>query len=253
LTHILITGASSGIGTALALHYAAPGVTLSLIGRDPGRTDDIARRATAAGAETASACIDVEDTPALEAWMRARDGAKPLDLVVANAGVSAGTGGTGESAEQTRRIFAVNVGGVFNTVLPAIDLMRPRRRGQIAIMSSIAGFRGLPSAPAYCASKAAVRVWGEGLRGYLARDNIGVSVICPGFVESRMTAVNRFPMPFLMDAPKAAAIIARGLAANRGRISFPWPMTAMTWLLAVLPDALAGRVTAAMPGKPAAP
>ncbi|MDX2144693.1 MAG: SDR family NAD(P)-dependent oxidoreductase [Rhodospirillaceae bacterium] len=251
MTHILITGASSGIGEALAERYAAPGITLSLIGRDPARTDDVARRCEARGARVAAVCIDVEDSASLAAWISARDGLEALDLVVANAGISAGTGGGGESAEQTRRIFAVNVTGVFNTVLPAIDVMRPRRRGQIAIMSSVAGFRGLRSAPAYCASKAAVRVWGEGLRGMLAPDNISVSVICPGFVESRMTAVNCFHMPFLMDTPRAAAIIARGLAARRGRISFPWPMAALTWMLAALPDAIAGPLTARVPGKPA--
>jgi short-subunit dehydrogenase len=252
VTHILITGASSGIGEALADHYAATGNTLSLIGRDPTRTDAVARRCEARGARVAAACIDVEDAAALAAWIGARDRLQPLDLVVANAGISAGTGDGGESAEQTRRIFAVNVNGVFNTVLPVVDLMRPRRNGQIAIMSSVAGFRGLRGAPAYCASKAAVRVWGEGLRGLLAADNIAVSVICPGFVESRMTAVNRFHMPFLMDAARAAAVIARGLAANRGRISFPWPMAALTWLMAALPDSLAESLTARLPDKRAA-
>src|SRR3546814_12235413 len=99
--------------------------------------------------------------------------------------------------------------------------MRPRRRGQIAIMSSLAAFRGFPGAPAYCASKAAVRIWGEALRGMLGREGIEVSVICPGYVKSRMTAHNDFPMPLLMEAGRAAAIICRGLAANKARIVFP--------------------------------
>ena len=101
-------------------------------------------------------------------------------------------------------IFAANVEGVLNTVLPALPMLRSRRRGQVALMSSLASFRGFPGAPAYCGSKAAVRVWGEGLRPWLAREGVEVSVICPGFVTTRMTEGNRFPMPFLMDADQAA-------------------------------------------------
>ena len=102
-------------------------------------------------------------------------------------------------------------------------------------MSSLAAFRGFPGAPAYCASKAAVRVWGEALRGEHSRHGIAVSVICPGYVRSRMTEKNRFPMPFLMDAERAALIVKRGLERDRPRIAFPWRMTALVWLLAALP------------------
>lgn len=110
-------------------------------------------------------------------------------------------------------------------------------------MTSLASFRGIGGAPAYSASKAAVRIWGEGVRPMLARDNVGLSVICPGFVVSRMTAVNGFPMPFLMDTPRAARIIKKRLDANRGRIAFPWPMMALVWLIAALPDRIAGAIT----------
>lgn len=244
--HVLITGASSGIGEALALLYAGPGVTLSLSGRDGARLEAVAVAARALGAEVAAEVIDVTVREAMAAWTRARDTVRPLDLVIANAGVS---GGLGESVEVTQRIFAVNVGGVLNTVLPALELMRPRRRGQIAINSSLASFRGVGGAPAYGATKAAVRVWGEGLRGAMAAENIGVSVICPGFVVSRMTAVNKFPMPFLMDTDKAAAIIKRGIAANKGRIAFPGPLMFGVWLLAALPDAVADWITRRLPAK----
>jgi short-subunit dehydrogenase len=127
--------------------------------------------------------------------------------------------------------------------------MRARKRGQIALMSSIAGFRGLPSAPAYCASKAAIKVWGEGLRGQLARDNIGVSVICPGFVVSGISKRNRFPMPFLMEADRAARLIADGIARNHGRIAFPWPMAFMAWVMTALPDAVISALTSRLPSK----
>lgn len=246
---ILITGASSGLGEALARHYARPRRTLFLSGRDAARLAAVAAAVRAAGAEAHLRVIDVTDRAGMAAWVAECDAIRPLELVIANAGISAGTGGGGESEAQTRAIFAVNLDGVMNTVLPAVALMRPRRVGQVALMSSLASFRGMPGAPAYCASKAAVRVWGEALRGELAGDSIRVSVICPGFVVSRMTAVNDFPMPFLMKANKAAAIMARGLAADRGRISFPWQMAALSWLAAALPDRLMEWVTRRLPAK----
>jgi short-subunit dehydrogenase len=250
---IVITGASSGIGEALALTYAAPGVRLALTGRDADRLEAVAQAAKAKGATVETATVDAADAAAMADRLTGIDAAAPVDLLIANAGISAGSGLGGESEAQARRIFAVNVDGVFNTVFPLLDAMRARRRGQIALVSSLAGFRGVAGAPAYCASKAAVRVWGEGLRGELAGQGVEVSVVCPGFVRSRMTAQNPFPMPFLMDADRAAAIIRRGLAQNRGRIGFPWPMTAAVWLLGVLPPSWVDRLAAAAPKKPAQP
>ncbi len=246
---ILITGASSGIGAALARCYAAQGITLSLCGRDAGRLDQVVAACRAAGAAVDGRVLDVTDTDAVRTWIEQRDADAALDLVIANAGVSGGSKGGGESAAQARRIFATNFDGVINTVLPALPLMQGRGRGQIAIMSSFAAFRGSPGAPAYSASKAAVRSWGEALRGALARDGIEVSVICPGFVESRMTADNAFPMPFLMTADKAAGIIRRGLARNRGRIAFPFPMYFMVWLVGAMPAVLGDWLMRALPEK----
>lgn len=247
--HVLITGASSGIGAALARACAGPGARLTLGGRDMARLEAVAADCRARGADVATTRIDVTDAAAMAAWVSEADAIRPLDLVVANAGISAGTGDGAEGPEQTRRIFAVNLDGVMNTVLPAIGPLRTRRAGQIAIVSSVAGFRGFPSAPAYCASKAAVRTWGEGLRGWLAADNVRVSVILPGFVDTPMTQVNRFPMPFLMTADQAARRILRGLARNRGRIAFPWPTAFAAWMAGVLPDALVDRLTRGLPGK----
>ncbi|MHA7062538.1 SDR family NAD(P)-dependent oxidoreductase [Azospirillum argentinense] len=235
---IVITGASSGIGEELARAYAAPGVALALSGRDSARLEAVAERCRAAGAAVETALVDAADRAAMAEWLSALDARTPVDLVIANAGISAGTGGGVESAEQARRIFQVNVDGVLNSVHPLLPGMQARRRGQIALMASLAGFRGMPGAPAYCASKAAVRVYGESLRGDLAGQGIGVTVICPGFVKSRMTAVNRFPMPFLMETDRAAQVIKSGLARNKARIAFPWPMAATVWLLAALPVAL---------------
>ena len=243
---ILITGASSGIGEALARAYAGPGAVLSLSGRNAERLEAVAAACRRAGAEVDAVTLDVTDAAATVRWVEARDDARPLDLVIANAGV-AGAGSSG--LETTRRILATNVDGVVNTVSPALARMRRRRSGQIALVSSIAAFRGLPSAPAYSASKAAVKAWGEALRGRHARDGVAISVICPGFVTSRMTEGNRFRMPFLMTADRAAVIIRRGLERDRGRIVFPWPMHAGAWLLAALPAGLADRVTRTLPYK----
>ncbi len=250
---IVITGGSSGIGAALARGYAAPGVSLGLTGRDPARLAAVAEACRAAGAEVAAAVIDVRQREALAAWLAERDRARALDLVIANAGISAGTGSFGETAEQVREFLSVNVDGVVNTALAAAELMRPRRRGQIALMSSLAAFRGFPGAPAYCASKAAVRVWGEALRGMLHGEGLGVTVICPGYVKSRMTAVNDFPMPFLMEAERAAGIIRRGLAADKARIVFPRRLFAAVWLLGLLPPAWTDPLLRRLPEKPAAP
>ena len=246
---ILITGASSGIGEALARAYAKPGIALALTGRDRIRLEAAAADCRARGAEVLAEIVDATDRAAMERFINAAEALAPLELVIANAGISAGTGDTGESADQVRRIFAANVEGVFNTVLPALPFLRQRRRGQIAVMSSLASFRGFPGAPAYCGSKAAVRVWGEGLRPALAAAGVAVSVICPGFVTTRMTDGNRFPMPFLMDAERAARIIVRGLAGNRARIAFPWPMRLATFLLAALPPAATDPLLRGLPEK----
>ncbi|MDP9196692.1 MAG: SDR family NAD(P)-dependent oxidoreductase [Pseudomonadota bacterium] len=248
---IVITGASSGIGMALALEYAAPGVTLALTGCDPGRLNQIHGACIARGAAVTAAVLDVRDRDGLQTWLLDVDGKTPVDLVIANAGISAGTGEDGETESQARAIFSVNVDGVLNTVYPLLEPMIRRGRGQVAIMSSLASFRGFPGAPAYCAGKAAVRVWGESLRVALKPRGIGVSVICPGFVDTRMTAVNRFPMPFLIKPEQAAVLIRRRLSANQGRIAFPWPMALAARILTTLPAGLTDILLRATPPKAA--
>lgn len=250
--HILITGASSGIGQALAENYAAPGVMLSLTGRNTERLASVTANCRAKGADVFAKAVCVTDAQAMHDFMTECDTRQPVDLVIANAGVSGGTGGdaAGEGMKQTRTIFDINVGGVFNTVEPLLPRMLQRKSGQIALMASLAGFRGWPGAPAYCASKAAVKVYGEGLRGSLLQTGVKVNVICPGFVVSRMTDANDFSMPFLMDTDQAANIIIKGLQRNKGRIWFPLPAYLMTRFFCALPDDLAIKFLAKLPAKP---
>ncbi|MBI5119585.1 MAG: SDR family NAD(P)-dependent oxidoreductase [Rhodospirillales bacterium] len=233
---ILITGASSGLGAALALHYARPGIALYLSGRNPDRLEQVAADCRGRGAKAERAVLDVTDRMAMEAWILAVDAQKPIDLAIANAGISSGSHkGEEESSELMRAVFATNVDGVLNTILPLLPRMQERGRGQIAIMSSLAGFRGFGQSPAYCASKAAERVLGEGLRLKMQPHGVKVSVICPGFVRTPMTDRNKFRMPFLMDARQAAQVIGLGLALDKGRISFPMPLAFAVWLLSFLP------------------
>jgi short-subunit dehydrogenase len=242
---IVITGASSGIGEALALDYAGPGVALALTGRDAGRLEAVAIACRTKGAAVVAATVDVVDREGLAAWLTTFDDAHPVDLLIANAGISIDKNNSSlDDFSVIRRTLDVNVGGVLNTVEPLLSRLIARRRGQLAIVASLASFIGLPYSASYNASKACVRVWGESIRYGLKKDGIGVSVICPGFVVSRMTAQAPFPMPFLMTAARASAIIRYGLARNRARIAFPIGTKAAVWFGQTLP----GRWTARLLG-----
>lgn len=246
---ILITGASDGIGAGLAEYYATEGVTLFLSGRNEERLLRITKNCQKKGADVFPMIVDVTDQARMQAWMDQCDDKVPLDLVIANAGISGGTGSEGESIDQARQIYNVNVKGVFNTIGPAIDRMTPRKHGQIAIMSSLSAFNGWAGAPAYSSSKAAVRTYGEGLRIDLKNKNIRVNVICPGFVKTAMTDRNDFSMPFLMSVEKAAIAIANGLAANKGRIVFPWQMYGIVGFIGILPYFLCEKIMRFAPAK----
>lgn len=244
--HVLITGASSGIGAALAIEYAGPGVRLALFGRDEGRVRVVAEACRAKGALVAAVLVEVTDLEAMATAVSMVDDAHPLDLVIANAGVSGAMLGDGRGVAH---LFAVNVMGVVHTVEPLLPRLTGRGRGQIALMSSLASFVARPGTAAYCASKAAVRIWGEGLRERLAPQGVAVSVICPGFVDTPLTRRNRFPMPMLMSAAQSAAMIKARLARDEPRIAFPWPMYCGARLAGALPTWVQQRATGRWPGK----
>ena len=229
--NVLITGASSGIGEALALACADRGDRLFLCGRDAARLDAVAAACRARGATVDARVLDVTDEAATRDWIRACDAAAPLDRVFSNAGVATGP----EVEPNVRRTFAVNVGGTVNVVLPAVEAMRARRHGHVVMTASIAGYGPLAGCPSYSATKSCVKTWGLSLRGHLRAEGVRVSVICPGFVRSRMTDKNTCPMPFFMEADRAARIILRRVDRNVGLIAFPWPMRFATWWLSTLP------------------
>lgn len=236
---ILITGASSGIGRALALSYAGDGVLLGLIGRDFARLSEIAKECEVKGALVKAVSIDVTDKEKMATFITQFHKSRPVDLIIANAGISKGVlAGDGDADTVEEKVMAVNFQGVMNTIKPIIPLMQARKRGQIALMSSLASYRGYAGSAAYCASKAAVRIYGQALRVELEPDNVKVNVICPGFVQSRITAANNFKMPMLMESPKAARIIKKGLSRNISIIGFPFLMHLGAWFLGALPTGL---------------
>jgi len=249
----LITGASSGIGEALARACAKRGDRLFICGRNAERLDAVATACREMGAEVHVQVVDVTDENATRRWLQASDAIAPLDRVFANAGVSTGE----ENETNSRRTFAVNVGGCVNTVLPAIELFRVRKpadgpipgRPQIVITASIAGYGPLKACPAYAATKSCVKTWGLSLRGMLAPEGIRVSVVCPGFVRSRITDGNTCPMPFFMEADKAASIILRRADRDVGLIAFPWPMRFGAWWISMLPYRLNEFINLFLPKK----
>ena len=244
--HVLITGASSGIGAALARAYARPGVRLALFGRDEARARAVAEDCRAKGARVAVVLVEITDAEAMAQAVTLVDDAHPLELVIANAGVSGAVLGSGAGVA---RLFAINVMGVVHTVEPLLPRLIGRGRGQVALMSSLASFVTRPGTEAYCASKAAVRIWGEGLRERLRDTGVTVSVICPGFVATPLTRLNPFPMPLLMAAEPAAALIQTRFARGDARIAFPRLLYWGARLAGMLPAAPQRLATARWPGK----
>ncbi len=249
--NIVITGASSGIGEALALHYAQGRHHLILTGQNESRLSKVVEMCEAKGATVKSKIIDVCAREKLHTWLEEMDQITPVDLVIANAGISGGTEGTEgtDFMAQMRQIYDVNVMGVLNTLEPIINAMIKRKSGQVAFMSSMASYAPWPGAPAYASSKTAMRYLGHSLRGSLKQYGIKVSVICPGFIESRITAKNNFPMPFFKKADYAAVKIAKGLEKNKVTIAFPFPVYAFSVLIGCLPSAILIYMNSKLPSK----
>jgi short-subunit dehydrogenase len=234
----VITGASSGIGAALACHYAGNGTHISLLGRNAGRLREVAAQCSAAGADVSWQAGDVTDEEFMSEWLTACDARAPVDLIVANAGVGgqlALASSSGETVAAAREILSTNVIGVTNSILPLVPHFVKRGEGHLILMSSLAGYLGLPDAPAYSASKAAVRVYGDALRRSLAPHNVKVTVVCPGFVKTPMSESLRSEQPFLWSAERAARHIAIKISQGQREIAFPWQLAMLSRIATMLP------------------
>lgn len=243
---VLITGATGAIGGALALAYAAPGRVLVLHGRNATRLKEIAQACEARGARIETKALDVRDTVALIAWLDDVARRQPVDLAIINAGAInvLRPRDKGEAWLDVERVMDVNVRAAIATVTALLPHMQRRGSGQIALMSSLLAWFGMPVAPAYSASKSALKTYGEALRGSLAREGIKVSVVLPGFVKSDMSDELHMPKPFMLSAEEAARRIRRGLESDQARISFPMPLALGCWMLSALPQSVAQRVIA---------
>jgi len=248
---ILITGASSGLGYEIALQYSKPHIRLILVGRNVDQLNKIANLCSLRGAETYLLALDIREKKALNEHLTNFSTQYGIDVVIACAGVSAGTLQGPESPSQVETIVETNINGVLNTIMPIIPHMITRRKGNIVIISSMAGLVGISSAPSYSASKACIRVFGEALRGYLKQYNVHTTVVIPGYIKTPMTDVNNFPMPFMISVEKAAEKIIKGISNNKGVIVFPITIYLLLKLLSLLPNQLIDYINSKLPGKPA--
>lgn len=237
---ILITGATGAIGSALTELYAAPEVSLILFGRDALKLAQLADQCRRRGASSILKTCNLTDHSHFMEQLREVCEQICPDLVIVNAGLSSTADQDGESWQAIEEVVSVNILAAMATVQVVVPFMRQQGRGQIALLSSLAAWYGLPITPAYSASKAAIKNYGEALRVNLASEGISVSVIMPGFVTSRMSRTVPGPKPFLMTADQAARKIRRGLVKDCPRISFPFPLALGCWLLAFLPPSCAG-------------
>ncbi|MGH8128492.1 MAG: SDR family NAD(P)-dependent oxidoreductase [Gammaproteobacteria bacterium] len=224
-----ITGASSGIGRALALALAAEGATVAASARREEALQALAREADLLAGRIIPYPVDVTEAAAVSQIVsRIESEQGPIDCAILNAGLYGPQRSDRFSAEGYRQVFEVNVLGVAQCLEAVLKTMSERREGEICIMGSLSAYRGLPEAAPYGATKAALQNMAESLAPGLARQGIRLRLISPGFVHTPMTEQNPFPMPLIMDVEKAAAIIVRGLHKNTFEIAFP---TRLAWIL----------------------
>ena len=226
---VVITGASKGLGEALARLYAHPGRTLGLLGRDRHRLEAVAARCRNQATHVVTAALDVKDGPALARWFKAFDAEHPVDLLIVNAGMFTGHGRfVPETVQEMTELLRTNLEGAVLTITAAVPMMRARQRGRIAIVGSLAALYPLADAPAYSASKAGVIAYGEALREWLAPDHVAVSLIYPGHIKTAQVEHHVGALPLMVSAETAARIIKRGLDRGRASIAFP---KALLWLI----------------------
>jgi short-subunit dehydrogenase len=240
---VIITGASSGIGAALARELARAGCRLGLVARRTERLEALAADLKHEGVTVAWATADVGDREQLrQAITQLASELGPPDIVIANAALGDITPLDHLHVPQTEAMFRVNVFGVIYTFEAVLADMLQRGRGHLIAISSVAGFKGVPGAAAYSSTKAAVNAYVEALRIQFRGRGVSFTTVCPGFVRTEMTAGHRHPMPWLMDAERAASIIRRGIERKAAWVVFPWQMALFIWSARWAPDWLTARM-----------
>ncbi len=230
---VWITGASTGIGREIAVMLAQRGIHVVAFARS---ADKLAELSATSGKIT-SAVLDVSDLAGVRATMgqALQDHGTP-DLVILNAAVWHPMDAANFDAEKVAQSVNINVLGVTNCLDVVMPAMIRQGSGRLAFVASVAGYRGLPNSPAYAPTKAALISLAESLHADLSRHGVAVSIINPGFIDTPMTSVNTFPMPFIMPAPEAAQRIIKGLEKGRYEIAFPWPLVTMLKIARVMPN-----------------
>ena len=222
----IITGASSGIGWELAKSLARQGCAIGAVARRKERLEALVAEIQAAGGKAAWATADVTDRQQTFAAIHAlRNQLGPVDLLVANSGIGKPTALEPINLDDIEQTFKVNTLGVVFAIAAVLPEMLQRGQGHLAAISSVAAYKGLPGESAYCASKAAVNAYLEGLRIHLCKTGIHVTTICPGFIETEMTADYKFKMPWIMKADRAAGLIVNALDRKKKVYNFPWQIT----------------------------
>jgi short-subunit dehydrogenase len=227
---VVISGASAGLGKALALQYAIPERSLGLLGRDKARLAEVAAACRDRGADVTTGAFDLLDSAATGSWMRAYDAGHPIDLLIVNAGAFTGHGANRlmETDDEIMTMLRTNLESATTTISAALPMLRQRQRGRIAIIGSLAALQPLADAPAYSASKAGLMSYGEALREWLIPDRVAVTLIYPGHIDTNQVARHVGALPMLISAERAAAQIKSGLDRGRAFIAFP---RTLLWLI----------------------
>ncbi len=240
---VFITGASSGIGRALAIELGRRGAALGLLARRGAVLREIVSEVEAAGGRALALPADVRDAEAVaSAAARLREAFGHIDLLVANAGVGATTAAKDLKPEAVADVININVIGAVNSATAVLPAMVERGLGQLVVISSLAAYRGLPKSAAYCASKAAVSAFFESLRVDLRGTNVDVTIIHPGFIKTPLTEGRQADMPYLMELDDAVEKILRAIEARRKSYAFPWQLASIVRAAMIMPIPLYDRI-----------
>lgn len=240
--HVLITGASRGIGAALAENYAKSGAVLSLLARNPASLETLSAELRATGTAIRCYPVDVTDYNLLQQQITKIDSELPVDIALINAGISSNTAAGWEAWADMQRVIQTNTLGAMAAAQPLIRTMEQRSCGKLVFISSISAYRGMALTPSYCASKAAIFSYAESLRGWLAPRGVTVIAALPGFVDSDMSRAFPGERPMLNSARQAASKIVSGVERNHAVIAFPFRMALGIRLLSWLPAGFGDKI-----------